>query len=80
MDVPGEVSVVGGNGLGQKLDAQVRLTAMRQPFTALGAGLVDGLVQRIETGENRPGRFLPVEVLAGATTRDCENELFAAGP
>ncbi len=78
VDVPAEVSVVGGNGLGHKLDSQVWLTAMRQPFAALGEALVDGLVQRIGTGVDCPGKFLPVEFVAGTTTRDCENELWAS--
>lgn len=80
VNVPEEVSVVGGNGLGHKKQIATTLTVMRQPFTALGEALIDGLTQRMETKEDRPGVFLPMEFVAGSTTRDCENDLFAAEP
>jgi DNA-binding LacI/PurR family transcriptional regulator len=79
VDVPREVSVVGGNGLGLAGDPLARLTAMRQPLTRVGEALVERLLQRIESGgASLPGVFLPIEFAPGDSTRSCENDRLGA--
>lgn len=72
--VPGQVSVVGGNGLGLQSASSRELTGMHHSLDILGAELVRMLVRRIEAGgANQPGVYLPPIFNLGATTTPEEN-------
>lgn len=78
VDVPGSVSVVGGNGLGLHDQASYFLTSMMHPLDVLGAELVAMLLRRIDCGGGEvPGKFLPPLFHLGGSTTSRENELLA---
>ncbi len=76
LSIPGDVAVVGGNGLARDHNPRHRLTGMRQPHEQAGEELLNLLTARIENGgASLPGRFLPVGFHPGSTTGEAENQL-----
>jgi DNA-binding LacI/PurR family transcriptional regulator len=79
LNVPGDVSVVGGTGLNLTTTTCPQLTRMWQPLASIGEKLVEMLTQRIELGHTAnnsvAGIYLPAPFVGGGTTRTSENEL-----
>ncbi len=76
IDVPGEVSVIGGTGLHPAHDATLPCTVIQQPFEAMGQEAIQMLVERIRSGNAPlPGRYIEVTIRAGRTTTEEENRL-----
>ncbi len=76
VEIPGNVSVVGGTGMDPAETAVPDLTRTQHPLDALGRGLLEMLVARVRAkGVPVPGRYLPMPFAGGATTRPEENEL-----
>lgn len=80
LNVPRDVSVVGGAGCVLSTVAELVLTCPMQPLEELGEALLMMLCQRMEqNGASLPGRYLPMEFECGGTTREDENSLFKDG-
>lgn len=80
LNIPGDVSVVGGTGLALAYSDCPGLTRTDQQCEKLGEELVVLMCQRIEQrGASVPGRFLPAPFMGGATTRPEENEWLKVG-
>ncbi|HWK90647.1 MAG TPA: LacI family DNA-binding transcriptional regulator [Luteimicrobium sp.] len=68
IDVPGELSVAGFDGVDLPwLGADVQLTSVRQPFEQKGAALGRAALQLV-AGEDVEDVLLPVELVVGTTT------------
>lgn len=76
LDIPSDVSVVGGSGLHFTSKHQHALTRLMQPFEQIGAAAVSMLVERVESAAAPlPGRWIPASFHQGNTTRPEENLL-----
>lgn len=79
LNVPEQVSVVGGTGFDSTLTAWPNITIMRQPITEMGNEGVKMLISRIKNeGRPAPGLVLKAGTAGGATTRQVENKLLFA--
>lgn len=69
LDVPGDLSVTGYDGIGDLATPLIGLTHWRQPVDLIGSGAVDALVQLLD-GEQPPAhhRALPGSLVVGRTT------------
>ncbi|WP_210585249.1 LacI family DNA-binding transcriptional regulator [Streptomyces sp. GESEQ-35] len=69
VDVPGDLSVTGYDGIGELTTSLIALTTWRQPIGLIGSGAVDALVQLLD-GERPPDhhRALPGSLVTGRTT------------
>lgn len=77
--VPGDCSVVGGNGLIAHTSGGRALTRTMQPLERLGEEGILLLLQRIEqNGRSLPGKYLQCPIFPGETTRSEENSRIAA--
>lgn len=80
-DVPEQTSVIGGNGSRRDPGITLPLTHCQQPLHALGRGLMDMLLQRLQHPDRPlPGRYLPMPFLGGQTTRALENQILECFP
>lgn len=80
VNVPEQVSVIGGTGLPLLHSQCPQLTRTRQPCEKIGEELVAMLCQRIETtGAPAPGKYLPSPFVGGGTTRAEENVILKVG-
>lgn len=76
IDIPGSVSIVGGNGLGLHDQASYFLTSMMHPLDVLGAELVAMLCRRVAAdGGAVPGKYLAPSFHLGESTLPAENEI-----
>lgn len=74
INVPAEVSVVGGSGLNLEKYSHPLLTCTAQPYEGVGAALIQMIVRLLETPERAvPGVVVPMGWVGGATTASPEN-------
>lgn len=80
LDVPEEVSVIGGTGFGADYPpfgkfSHGNLTRVRFSFETIAQELLEMTIQRVRNnGLNIPGVYVPGTMIEGATTRSVENE------
>lgn len=80
VEVPRDISVVGGTGLDLQETACPALTRTRQPLEKIGEELLRLLCERIvRQGESLPARIIATNFIGGATTRKEENDLLNLG-
>lgn len=76
LEIPEQVSVVGGAGIDLSETDYPKMTRMVQPLEKLGEALAQGLVNRLLMDESHPvplpGKILPLPFCGGATTRPQE--------
>jgi LacI family transcriptional regulator len=65
LKVPGDISVIGFDGLGVQHLADPRITTMRQPVVEAGKILAGMIIDRIKGRSQRVTGFLPPELLPG---------------
>ncbi len=73
LQVPGDISVVGGSGFNFPTSAYASLTRTKQPFHKLGVNLLELLRERIRENRSVPAVILETPFIGGATTRPQEN-------
>ncbi len=75
ISVPDEVSVVGGCKT-ESGSERPMITSMAHPLETVGAGLLDAIIRRIQSGgRDVAGRYEPVPFSLGSSTTPAENEL-----
>lgn len=77
IQIPRDVSIIGGTGLHPSHNAPLSCTVIQQPFEEIGRTAVRMTVSAIENNLPQPGRFIPATVRIGRTTSDQENLLLA---
>ncbi len=74
--VPGDVSLVGGNGMNRQLADGRELTVMEQPLTLMGEELIRMMVEKVRNPRRTlPGKYLAAKFCGGSTTTEAENAL-----
>jgi DNA-binding LacI/PurR family transcriptional regulator len=67
LKVPGDISVIGFDGLGVQFLADPRITTMRQPVVEAGKVLAGMILDKINGKKQRITGFLPPEMLPGSS-------------
>lgn len=77
IQVPEQMSVVGGNGMSYYEPTRSPLTVIRQPIEEIGESLVNMLLEKIQKpSKPQVGIYKEGAILAGETTTDSENQYF----
>lgn len=76
VSIPEEVSIIGGSGLDLRTTAYPNLTSLQPGFDQIGHEAVQLLMQLIQIQHIiTPGKFLPMKIIGGETTRTEENTI-----
>jgi LacI family transcriptional regulator len=70
--VPGDISIIGFDGLGQQFLSEPHITSIRQPVAEVGKILAETLINRIKGNKNRTTGSLQPELLLGKSVRKIE--------
>ena len=78
LDCPGDVSILGFDGIPAAGYSWPPLTTIRKPARQIGVAAVDGLLDEIDGADSHPRRHLPCELLDRGSVRDLSRTRVAA--